>query len=738
MRAWARPFALFAALPLACAAPVRPDAESPPAEVNPSDHARQQGFRPNPNFHPVRTGYGFIRSGLRLEGQVLVLEGDDRFVTDGGGGSYGITADNQVAIVQEVLAQYPDDFDTIQIYPTFLDEAHVGFAYYQAIRNETAGIGIQTFNDRQGWGLPEEGRLSGFSNMNTMSQWGELPTLDTVEGYYHGVISHELSHRWLFNITFKDPSGNENRSLLGRDESHWSVLAQADGSVMDGNLWRDNADGTFSNLGTDLGFAPLDLYAMGRRRAEDVPDLYYLTEAFKGTMALNKTSPIAMGETVRGNRIDVKMAQVLAQMGPRNPPPGGEDPYYRAAFVMLTRPGEAPAAYQDQLDVLKQVQGHFPETWRRWTGGGMCTQVTERCPEPVLGLGGQTIRDGGDDRVAPGEAFDLTLSVINTGLGTASGATVSARALNGTATLGADPIAAPAVPQGGTAQLPSAFRVTASATIACGTILPLEVTFQTQEGPAFKERLDLPVGTFQARIDPLDEAPDWQINPEGTDAATAGQWALGEPDFVSVVGVVLQPPTDHSPGESKLSFHTGPRLDGFFSRNDLDGGETTLLSPAFALRDARSPELVFYAWHVAKDLTMNPAVDLDAPLIVEVTNDAGATWVELGRVTEQTTEWTRVRLPLRGKITPTNRVKFRFRIADDTETGTVEAGIDDLEIIDYVEACPLEQPEPEPPKPTPTDRQDEGGCGCRDSGRPAPGLAWWVLPFLALCPRRRR
>ncbi|MBK6690091.1 MAG: hypothetical protein IPG45_36845 [Deltaproteobacteria bacterium] len=721
----------------ACAQPSRPDGESPPADVNPSDRVRHQGFRPNPNFHPAQERYGFIRSGLRQEGQVLVIEGDNRFVTSGGGGAYGITDDNQVAIVNEVLAQYPDEFDTIQIYTTFLDEAHVGFAYYQSIQNTVTGIGVATFNGRQGWGLPDEGRLSGFSNMNTMSQWGELPSLNRVEGYYHGVISHELSHRWLFHLTFKDGAGNENRSLLGRDEAHWSVLAQADGSVMDGNLWRDNADGTFANLGTDLGFAPLDLYAMGRRRADEIEDLWYLTEAFRGNEALNKTTPIALGETVRGNRIDLSIRQVIAQMGPRNPPAGGDDPYYRAVFVLVTRPGEAPAAYQDQLDVLKAVQADFPQTWRAWTGGGMCTKASERCPEPILGLGSTTINDGGDGRIAPGESFDLQLSVTNTGLGTAENARVTLAALDLTATVPSDAIGAPPIAQGGTSQLPSGFRITASATVACGTVLPLLATFQTQEGPSFQARLELPVGTFRYRYDPMDEAPDWTINPDGTDGATAGQWALGEPDFVSVVGIVLQPGADHSPGDSKLSFHTGPRLDGFFSRHDLDGGETTLQSPVFALRDSRAPELIFYGWHVAKDLSVNPATDLDAPLIVEVTNDAGETWVELGRVEENTKEWTRYRFPIKDKVTPTNRVQFRFRIADETETGTVEAGVDDLEIIDYVEACPIDEPPvPEMPKPTPKD-EVEDGCGCR-SGVASGGSAWWWGALLFLGLRRRR
>ncbi|CAN0545113.1 unnamed protein product, partial [Laminaria digitata] len=105
-------------------------------------------------------------------GEVLIVEGDAETVTVGGPDAYGITDANQVAIVQQVLAEYPDEFDTIQIYTSFIDQAHQGIAYYQGIRNDVAGIGTAGFNSRGNWGLdPDNGRLSGFSNMNSMLMW---------------------------------------------------------------------------------------------------------------------------------------------------------------------------------------------------------------------------------------------------------------------------------------------------------------------------------------------------------------------------------------------------------------------------------------------------------------------------------------------------------------------------------------------------------------------------------------
>ena len=57
---------------------------------------------------------------------------------------------------------------------------------------------------------------------------------------------------------------------LGRDAAHWSALMHAEGSVQDGNAWRDNEDGTFTLTDSFSRFSTLDLYAMGMIAPERV------------------------------------------------------------------------------------------------------------------------------------------------------------------------------------------------------------------------------------------------------------------------------------------------------------------------------------------------------------------------------------------------------------------------------------------------------------------------------------
>ena len=226
-------------------------------------------FRPNPAFHPITpppATFAVRRQSLRAEGEIIVLDGaDPGLVANDGMGNYGITDDNQVAIVQAVLAQYPDNFDTIQIYLSFLDNAHAGSAYYQGISNEVSGIGRMVFNGRGGWGLPDQGRLSGFSNMNTLEQFDGLSQAGRVRSPYHAVIAQELTHRWLFFFEFNNAAGR-SKALLGRDEAHWSRLAQASGSVQDGNRWMEIDDHNFLMQGHDDNLAPLDLYGQPANR----------------------------------------------------------------------------------------------------------------------------------------------------------------------------------------------------------------------------------------------------------------------------------------------------------------------------------------------------------------------------------------------------------------------------------------------------------------------------------------
>ncbi|MFO0726818.1 MAG: MYXO-CTERM sorting domain-containing protein [Myxococcota bacterium] len=730
---------LFAALG-ACLPEQGKDPESPPPTIYANDLAWPVGRTPNPGFAPVESRFATLRNALRVEGELLVIEGDPRFVTDGGGGQFGITDDNQVAIAQEVLSQFPDVFDTIQIFLSFTDAANQGTAYYQPIKNEVAGLGKMTMDLRDQWGLGPDGRLSGFVNMNALDLFTGLGDVGTPKGYYHAVIAQELTHRWLFFFKFRDAVG-DNDALLGRDDAHWSRLAQAFGSVQDGNRYRQLDAETFLLEGHDDAFAPLDLYGMGIFTAAQVTPFYYLAEASLDGMPLEKTSRIPAGARVHARKIDVTMDQIITSLGPRNPPAGTESPYYRVAMVLVTQPGQSEADWHPYLEALERVRTGFPETYRAWThgAGAICTKTSARCPEPILALDHYQVRDGNDDLIAPGEQPTVTLTVRNDGLGTSENAQVMLRSLTPGITVQTTTLSAPAIPEAGAVALPMGFQLSVGADIPCGEPASFQMVAVTQEGPRFSTPFDIIIGNRTLKSDALDEGPDWHVDPDHDDTATAGKWDLGVPEFASVLGVVTQPGSDHSPGASKLAFVTGPKKGATFSTNDVDGGKTTLESPIFAIEGARDPSLVFYAWFMGKNFAAmgGPAPVEGAALTVLGSDDGGGHWTELTKITESTSAWTRFQLKLRGKLQSTNRMRFRFVATDPSMSGTVEAGLDDLSIIDVLPACPVAGETPDGgtsmnPNPTPK----SGGCGCQDGGTPALSAAW-LLAAIWLVRRRR-
>jgi MYXO-CTERM domain-containing protein len=197
----------------------------------------------------------------------------------------------------------------------------------------------------------------------------------------------------------------------------------------------------------------------------------------------------------------------------------------------------------------------------------------------------------------------------------------------------------------------------------------------------------------------------------------------------------LQPAEDHTPGLGKLSFGTNPGRTSSPARGDVDLGRTTLQSPVFALRGMRDPTLAFYVWHVAKNFTRIPPETLaSGALVIRGTDDDGETWTEMGRFEENTDEWTRVTLRIRDHLELTNKVRFRFEIEEEPISGVdplIEAGIDDVEIIDYLPSCMIDGEVPDAGVPDGSSggggRREEDGCGCASTATPRS-----ILPALAL------
>ena len=186
------------------------------------------------------------------------------------------------------------------------------------------------------------------------------------------IFAHEIGHTWLAAAQYmKD---GERRSMITEGAGHhWAFELHApapfpwwgteNGSVMGGAYWRENSDGTFTpTVGFSTkggGFSWLDLYLMGLAMPDEVPDMFVLRN-------LKRVGEQRYGAHTAEKEI-VSMEQVLAAMGPRNPPPERARKVFNIGFVYFLLPGQEPdpELLRDHARYRDRMRGALAPRYRR-------------------------------------------------------------------------------------------------------------------------------------------------------------------------------------------------------------------------------------------------------------------------------------------------------------------------------------------------------------------------------------
>ncbi|MCX6664808.1 MAG: C25 family cysteine peptidase [Euryarchaeota archaeon] len=170
------------------------------------------------------------------------------------------------------------------------------------------------------------------------------------------------------------------------------------------------------------------------------------------------------------------------------------------------------------------------------------------------------------------------------------------------------------------------------------------------------------VGTYITVIaDDFETDQGWIVENIGV---MSGSWECGVPVGGGDRG---DPPTDFD--GSGQCYLTGNQ-DG---NSDVDGGPTRLISPTFDLSGAVDPLLQYARWFTNDDL------DQDR-LIVEISNDNGASWILIESVPD-THGWVKRTIHIADYVSLTSQVKVRFSVADVPNNSVTEAAIDDVKIF---------------------------------------------------------
>jgi serine protease AprX len=165
-----------------------------------------------------------------------------------------------------------------------------------------------------------------------------------------------------------------------------------------------------------------------------------------------------------------------------------------------------------------------------------------------------------------------------------------------------------------------------------------------------------------------------------SDTAVTGRWTRNAPQ-----GTEAQPAADNSPNGS-VCFVTDYRAGSQVSDYDVDGGKTTLTSPAFDASNLNEAKVSYWRWYSNGVGPINPNTNV---FTVEISNNDGFSWVPVsttgpsGPHTEP--GWFQHSFRIADIVAPTAAMRIRF-VASDLTDSIVEAAIDDF-VVSGVE-CP--------------------------------------------------
>ncbi len=268
------------------------------------------------------------------------------------------------AAAQRFYRNHEDSYDYLVFFNNLGIQADPGsaVAYEVTVRNDRSGFGDRQTNVGSEAGSGR--RLQALINMGTFDDYPgdpdgqvalRLPSPDTPKT----VMAHEAGHLFLAYASVRDDEGPTEFPMVGHQGAHWSLTFNSEASLLEGERIRDNGAGAnprFTTVAAVEGFSPLDQYLMGFRAAEEVPDTFYVAAA-------SSTAPRYLpqvGVGFNGQRRDVRIADVIAEVGRRVPDYTVSQRRFRFAFVLITGSGrEVPAEDLARMERYRQAFEQF-------------------------------------------------------------------------------------------------------------------------------------------------------------------------------------------------------------------------------------------------------------------------------------------------------------------------------------------------------------------------------------------
>jgi len=168
----------------------------------------------------------------------------------------------------------------------------------------------------------------------------------------------------------------------------------------------------------------------------------------------------------------------------------------------------------------------------------------------------------------------------------------------------------------------------------------------------------------------------WTVGAADDDADT-GIWDRDDPQ-----GTEAQPEDDHTPAPGTRCWVTDSRAGSSLGTWDIDGGKTTLFSPALDLSGGDAT-ISYWRWY-SNDTGSTPHTDV---FVVDISNNGGTTWTNVETVgpsgQEASGGWYYHEFKVGDVVTPTGDVQLRFVASDEGDGSLVEAALDDFMVARF-------------------------------------------------------
>lgn len=346
----------------------------------------------------------FTASNIGDYGDITVME-----VT----GDYDANlSDSYVArqeISKEFFKAHPDEYDFIVIFAGFdfkmpdyfiAGEPATAAGFYTSVRNDVQGIGEEIFDNSSSYG--SNGRLQGVIDMGFTGDLVSDP-LEPDFRWTMTILSHEILHRWAAHIKYMKEDGSISDDILGSSDlsgiikCHWSYLFDTSGSVLYGNNWQENADGTFTSLPGYKYYSPLDLYLMGLYSKSEVPSMLLIEN-----QEINPETMPDQGVTINGTPHYISVDDIIAAEGERVPSSGDSQKTFKIASILITRPGTFTG---DELHGLRVVMNNWV-TWFSALTDGRARLIKDMSPQEEIPENPGVTTPAYDPRTSPPEIND--------------------------------------------------------------------------------------------------------------------------------------------------------------------------------------------------------------------------------------------------------------------------------------------------------------------------------------------